>query len=69
MFKSAKPAGQPRTLRSIAEAGNNPASFPPDNTPPVPAYVPNFDSAATSAGATPRPAIDPQPFIKTGGRT
>lgn len=68
MFKQNKPAGQPRTLRSIAEGENDPASFPPPSRLPEneAVYIPNADSAALSRGATPRPNIDPQPFKKGG---
>lgn len=55
MFKSEKPPGQPRTLRSIVESQNDSANFPPpvaippepvSKQPPCPDFVGRRDTAA-----------------------
>lgn len=46
MFKGIRPAGQPRSLRSIAEGVEQPGNFPED----VP-YVPSAGVPASTTGA------------------
>lgn len=68
MFKSTKPAGQPRTLRSVAEEKGDPSKFPPPARIPEKeaTYAPVVDSAELAKGVSPRPSIDPHAFIKKG---
>ncbi len=57
MFKGVKPAGQPRTVRSIAESHSDAGNFPPDAAPeelpqakenwPGPAPTPRREGAAS----------------------
>lgn len=63
MFHTAKPAAQPRTLRTIAET-NYPANMPTAVPPMELRQVDNANSAQLAAGATPRPSLDPAPFGK-----
>lgn len=67
MFKGPKPPGQPRSLRSIAESKNNPASFRnaavegvPEQGTPEPANPPAFTPRQRGAEAT--------PFTARGGK-
>lgn len=64
MFKGARPKGQPRTLRSIAEDVDASSNFPED----VP-YIPCAGVPASTVGATQTykdsPA-DPMPFKLRG---
>lgn len=69
MFRGPKPAGQPRSIRSIAEK-NNPGNFPEEIQAP-PAF--SFDEALAAQplpGFSPQgqPVPAPNPFGQMKGR-
>lgn len=67
MFKGAKPAGQPRSLRSIVESKNEGGGFPPPNDGPDVTYPGTYKDPAAelpgkTTGRTGLGKADPKPF-------
>lgn len=71
MFKSALPAGQARSLRSIAETKNGAGVFEPQVPPPSEAWRTEYKDAAADLAGAPKAAgsspADPKPFKLKGG--
>jgi hypothetical protein len=62
MFKGTKPAGQPRTIRSIAEERNNASNFTNDKPEAAPVYEDKADKIRSTSHGTSGGAVDPSPF-------
>jgi len=62
MFKGARPPGQPRTQRTIAEERNNASNFTNDKPEQAPVYVDAAEKIRPTSHGTVGGAVDPSPF-------